>query len=603
MSVLRAVPPAESLSVHLVNSIASLCATHRIPRGNPLDLGAFLRALRENRHLAMEFWKAVARVSDESAGLALVAINGVVLEAVIGAVTGCSVAEMIAAGSEQRRLVGELGSLLAGEDADGPFAGPVVENVAVEPRPGVVDAERVDVENLRADVERLKAAFESRFGAESAKLAVQVPRPGPEAMAGPAAVSTQPTHEAPPAIPAQDDLPDQAAASSEAHAPSPRVAANHHFVYAEARALSRGERMDWVDQARAAAPVPAETVPFAPSSGEGAWVPEKPEFLEGAGRVPVVSVSEPAAATAASVFDGDSAARDRSRRRSRVLLLSAALLMLVAGSMAYLRYWPLLSPTATAARGQGGNGTVGVSAPRPAEVSTTSDSNGSVPGFNTPAPAFAAAHAPVRRVPEASSNEDESQIREGVVAASEPPKIKSIPNERILPPPVANISGPETKTSSEVIAALVNSAASPPAPQIRPVPVIERAPSTAAAVSAPKESLPAAPIVRAAASPAVDKTGAPQRMSSGVITAAKIFGYSPMYPLIAKASHVTGSVVLKAVISKTGSVEDVQVVSGPPILRRSAVEAVKTWRYKPSFLNGEPINVGTVIVVNFKEGS
>ena len=611
MLVLHTVPPAENLSVHLVNSITSLCDLHLIPRGNPLNLGAFLRALSEDRHLAMDFWRAVARASDESPGLALVEMNGVVLEAVITTVTGRSIAQMIAAGGDQRRWVGELGSLLAGEDADGPFADPMVKGVQIEDRPSLVDAERLDVENLRADVERLKAAFESRFGAESARFAAQGPTPGSEAMAAPTAISTESTREAPAAVPEQDDVPEQVAELSKADAVPLRVVAHHHFVYAEARALSRGDRMEWVDQAGACLPVTAETFPFAPSSTERAGVPARPEGLEGSGRDSVNGVNVPAAATAQSVINVESPGeqRERSRRRIGVLLLSAVLLMFFAGSVAYLRYWPGRSSAARVAGGKGVSATGGLSA-RLAEVSAAAESNLSLSAVSGPAIAAApaAVHAPasipVRWVPEASFNRDGSQVRQSVIEASDPPKIAINRNERITPPPVMNVAGPETRTASEVMAALVNSAPNPPTQQTRTVPVIdrERAASAPVAISSLKGSSPPSANVRASASPAVEKAGAPQRISSGVMTAAKISGVAPRYPLIAKASHVSGAVVLDAVISKTGLVEDVQVVSGPNVLRRSAVDAVKTWKYKPSLLNGEPVKVGTVIVVNFREG-
>ena len=57
--------------------------------------------------------------------------------------------------------------------------------------------------------------------------------------------------------------------------------------------------------------------------------------------------------------------------------------------------------------------------------------------------------------------------------------------------------------------------------------------------------------------------------------------------------------VLHALISKTGTIEDLKVISGPPMLTGSAVDAVKRWRYKPYLLSGEPTEVETTINVNF----
>jgi protein TonB len=94
----------------------------------------------------------------------------------------------------------------------------------------------------------------------------------------------------------------------------------------------------------------------------------------------------------------------------------------------------------------------------------------------------------------------------------------------------------------------------------------------------------------------------PQRVSSGVVAGMKIAGANPVYPPIAKAAHVSGSVVLHAIISKQGTIQDLNVVSGPEMLRSSAVDAVRGWRYKPYILNGEPTEVETTITVNFNFG-
>jgi TonB family protein len=75
-----------------------------------------------------------------------------------------------------------------------------------------------------------------------------------------------------------------------------------------------------------------------------------------------------------------------------------------------------------------------------------------------------------------------------------------------------------------------------------------------------------------------------------------------VYPEIAQAAHVQGAVVLHAVISKTGDVENLSVISGPPMLTSAAIEAVKQWRYKPYLLNGQPMEVETTVNVNFTYG-
>jgi protein TonB len=95
------------------------------------------------------------------------------------------------------------------------------------------------------------------------------------------------------------------------------------------------------------------------------------------------------------------------------------------------------------------------------------------------------------------------------------------------------------------------------------------------------------------------KPTGPQRVSSGVVQGLAISQPQPVYPPIAKAAHVQGVVVLHALISKQGTIEDLKVISGPPMLTGAAVDAVKRWRYKPYLLSGEPTEVETTINVNF----
>ena len=75
---------------------------------------------------------------------------------------------------------------------------------------------------------------------------------------------------------------------------------------------------------------------------------------------------------------------------------------------------------------------------------------------------------------------------------------------------------------------------------------------------------------------------------------------NPVYPPDAREAHIQGSVVLRAVISKKGVIENLSVVSGPDELTDSAVEAVKQWVYTPYELNGEPVDVQTTITVNYQ---
>lgn len=105
--------------------------------------------------------------------------------------------------------------------------------------------------------------------------------------------------------------------------------------------------------------------------------------------------------------------------------------------------------------------------------------------------------------------------------------------------------------------------------------------------------------------PAPPKIAAPARIKvGGQVQAAKMLRQTlPVYPQIAKTAHVSGTVILHAVISKDGTVQELQYVSGPPLLMKAAMDAVHDWRYAPTQLNGDPVEVDTTISVVFSLGS
>jgi periplasmic protein TonB len=92
------------------------------------------------------------------------------------------------------------------------------------------------------------------------------------------------------------------------------------------------------------------------------------------------------------------------------------------------------------------------------------------------------------------------------------------------------------------------------------------------------------------------------RVGGNVEAASLTNKVTPQYPPIAKTAHVSGTVILHAIISKDGSIQELQYVSGPPLLMKAAMDAVKEWRYKPTMLNGEPVEVDTTIDVVFTLG-
>jgi protein TonB len=88
-------------------------------------------------------------------------------------------------------------------------------------------------------------------------------------------------------------------------------------------------------------------------------------------------------------------------------------------------------------------------------------------------------------------------------------------------------------------------------------------------------------------------------VSPGVALSLLVQNRHPIYPLIAKSARVSGIVVLAATISTIGRVESLRVVSGPKMLRESALDAVRTWRFKSYMLNNQPTAFETTITLNF----
>jgi protein TonB len=90
------------------------------------------------------------------------------------------------------------------------------------------------------------------------------------------------------------------------------------------------------------------------------------------------------------------------------------------------------------------------------------------------------------------------------------------------------------------------------------------------------------------------------RISQGVSQGLLIKRVQPKYPPAALAVRAQGAVQIEATINKEGNVTNLKVLSGDPVLARAALEAVRQWRYKPYYLDGDPVEIQTQITVNFK---
>ena len=91
-------------------------------------------------------------------------------------------------------------------------------------------------------------------------------------------------------------------------------------------------------------------------------------------------------------------------------------------------------------------------------------------------------------------------------------------------------------------------------------------------------------------------------ISAGIAVGLLVQKTAPVYPAIARQARISGTVVIQATISKSGTVENPRVVSGPTMLRQAALDAVKSWRYRPYLLDGTPVEVDTTVNVVFNLG-
>jgi len=107
------------------------------------------------------------------------------------------------------------------------------------------------------------------------------------------------------------------------------------------------------------------------------------------------------------------------------------------------------------------------------------------------------------------------------------------------------------------------------------------------------EPPPPPPVVRAAPQQKIVQRG------GDVIAAMALYQPKPVYPPLARIARIQGTVVLQAILSRNGTIEDLKVISGHPLLVQAALDAVRTWRYQPTLLNSEPVEVLTEIDVKF----
>jgi protein TonB len=180
----------------------------------------------------------------------------------------------------------------------------------------------------------------------------------------------------------------------------------------------------------------------------------------------------------------------------------------------------------------------------------------------------------------------------------------------LLPkPPVPVVVEPESAASSSNVAIPSVTQAASLAPTLPGLHPVVGDPPALAVIGSEMRMTGALPsgIVGSGSGPVVSMAptrapATPLAVSTGVLQGMLIAPIRPVYPVIAKAAHVEGTVVVEAVISRKGTIESLRVVSGPQMLQSAALDAIREARYRPFRLNGEPTEVQTTITVNFRMG-
>ncbi len=175
----------------------------------------------------------------------------------------------------------------------------------------------------------------------------------------------------------------------------------------------------------------------------------------------------------------------------------------------------------------------------------------------------------------------------------DPIKPIKIPEQRDSAQQNSNVTPIFVSPRNPILVAVTHG--SEPGPPTTDFSTLDSGPAVPSGVGKAFSSNESAPTVRVAA------TG-PKPVSSGVMIGNLIYKVTPSYPAMARATRSEGTVVLEAVISKAGTIENLRVVSGPALLQAAAIDAVKQWRYRPYVLDGQPVEVETTVNVVFTLG-
>ncbi|HKM84601.1 MAG TPA: TonB family protein [Terriglobales bacterium] len=349
-----------------------------------------------------------------------------------------------------------------------------------------------------------------------------------------------------------------------------------------ASALAQNTSSAFTSSGSAAAPAPAKKVTAPPAKENRAVESESARRShDGAPMLSSLSVTD------IPSFSSLGEEEDSGASGGRKKIIIAAVIIVALAVLGYFSYGnPGKSSTAT---------------PAPQTVSTPQDSGKQ--DSEQPAPALAPMSSP-KAAPSASTPNRASSTTQTSASKAATATLPDMPSPGAGNPPVIRIPlepGLGTKKPDSA-PLLVKSNPAGTKTQAQSQESAPPLPSPLAVASAAVTSNDSAlsGLLSSASSSLSKPSLATARVSQGVSQGLLIKRVQPRYPQAALAVHAQGAVQIEATINKEGSVTNLKVLSGDPILARAALEAVRQWRYKPYYLDGEPIEIQTDITVNFK---
>jgi protein TonB len=362
-------------------------------------------------------------------------------------------------------------------------------------------------------------------------------------------------------------------------------------------------------QGAAAAAAPARIA--APS--QPAYQEEPEEFAEDDGSAPQANFSAIGATIQSPSFSMDSEHAGGSGGGQKILIGAVAVLLLIGGYFGWTKFGQsnlVGAPVAAVPQAPSDAGaspspsTPAQTSPAPASHSNTTPTpaghaTSSMQSSHAQAGPFSGAQSSTTQnpVPQNYGTPNSGAQNAGTSAYTTPagsaksvatqPIVAAVPSEspvtKTAPAPILVKPGTAPRTHAQTPNQIEEAAAQPP---------------SALGVATPADS--ALSTVLTSAPPSTKPSLARVRISQGVSQGLLIKRVEPQYPRNALVTHTQGAVQIEATVDKEGHVVNPKVLSGSPLLASAAVEAVRQWRYKPYYLDGEPVEIQTQITINFK---